>query len=487
MFLDRLQCGFLLLETPHGMVPVELTRRQRIYLLWTFRHFRQLSLPLLNRRQLELIHTLARNSAGAELQSYDPELAVGVVENFVPAKRDSNASQEKITAALPAKRIETAKKSTASIKIQHRNERTEERAKLVQLSNADRDFALRAAKLGASKHVTPTLETPKASKTGLRLFGLRASTFATAAAVLCFCAGSVVVLEQMQMIPDFEAYSGPRFQQIKASALASLSKLTGPTAVAASAGAASQPASVTTPELVAQPITGTPSETDAANAPDVATSTVPTTEAAADSSGASSAAASPVTAPDAVPTPASAPPATVTPASAFAKPATADKPIASVEPAVRANAKPAATEVASAAPATTSTVVPSPRISKPANTSLQGATPAPKQLLTIQNHSSIQATRPPLHFVYPILADNSAKGVVAMTAQVDSAGSVRAVKVISGNRELADASVRAVRQWRYRPYLKDGQSIATETNIVISFFSSDAISMSYPPSIASTR
>jgi len=51
------------------MVPVELTRRQRIYLLWTFRHFRQLSLPLLNRRQLELIHTLARNSAGAELQS----------------------------------------------------------------------------------------------------------------------------------------------------------------------------------------------------------------------------------------------------------------------------------------------------------------------------------------------------------------------------------------------------------------------------------
>jgi TonB family protein len=185
-----------------------------------------------------------------------------------------------------------------------------------------------------------------------------------------------------------------------------------------------------------------------------------------------------------VTTPANAPPTTITPASAIVKPATVDKPIASVEPTTRANAKPATTEVASAASATTSALVVSPRTSKPANTSEQGAIPAPKQLLSIQNHSSIQATRPPLHFVYPIVAESSAKGVVAMTAQVDSSGSVRAVKVVSGNRELADAAVRAVRQWRYRPYLKDGQSIATETNIVISFFSSDAISMSYPSSIA---
>ena len=477
MFLDRLQSGFLLLETPHGMVPVELTCRQRIYLLWTFRHFRQLSLPLLNRRQVELISTLARNSAQTELQSYDPELAVGVVENFATAKMETSAPQEKTAAIAPAKRIETVKKTTASIKEQHRKERTEERAKVVKLSAADRDFALKAANIGASKRVTSKPETPKSPKTGLRLFGLSASRFATAGAVLCLCAGSLVVSQRMQMIPGLEAYSGPSFQQIKTSVLASLSKLTGPTAVAASAGAAPQPATVAPQQPIAQPITGPTSEADAANVSNVATSTAP----AADSSEAS---ASPVTAPTAVTTPANAPPTTITPASAIVKPATVDKPIASVEPTTRANAKPATTEVASAASATTSALVVSPRTSKPANTSEQGAIPAPKQLLSIQNHSSIQATRPPLHFVYPIVAESSAKGVVAMTAQVDSSGSVRAVKVVSGNRELADAAVRAVRQWRYRPYLKDGQSIATETNIVISFFSSDAISMSYPPSIA---
>ena len=70
---------------------------------------------------------------------------------------------------------------------------------------------------------------------------------------------------------------------------------------------------------------------------------------------------------------------------------------------------------------------------------------------------------------------------------MDSDGTVRTVRVVSGNRALAAAAVRAVRQWRYRPYLKDGLPVATETNIVISFISNDAISMSFPPSIAATR
>jgi protein TonB len=60
---------------------------------------------------------------------------------------------------------------------------------------------------------------------------------------------------------------------------------------------------------------------------------------------------------------------------------------------------------------------------------------------------------------------------------------VRTVRIVSGDRALAAAAVRAVRQWRYRPYLKDGQPVATETNIVISFLSKDAISMSFPSSI----
>ena len=89
-----------------------------------------------------------------------------------------------------------------------------------------------------------------------------------------------------------------------------------------------------------------------------------------------------------------------------------------------------------------------------------------------------------MHFAYPDYTDVRARGVVSLTAGLDSAGAVRTVRIVSGNRALAAAAVQAVRQWRYRPYLKDGQPVATETNIVISFFSDDAISMSFPPSIA---
>ena len=74
-----------------------------------------------------------------------------------------------------------------------------------------------------------------------------------------------------------------------------------------------------------------------------------------------------------------------------------------------------------------------------------------------------------------------------MQAELDAEGKVRVVKVVKGNRELAEAAVRAVRQWRYRPYLRDGRPVATETNILISFLSSDAVSMSFPPSLPATR
>jgi len=92
-----------------------------------------------------------------------------------------------------------------------------------------------------------------------------------------------------------------------------------------------------------------------------------------------------------------------------------------------------------------------------------------------------------LRFAYPNYMDVGARGVVCLTADVDSDGAVRNVRFISGNRALAPAAVRAIRQWRYHPYLKDDQPVATETNIVISFFSNDAISLSFPPIIPASR
>ena len=84
MFLDKLESGFLLFETEQGWVRVDLSFGQRVYLLWTFRNFRQLSIPLLNPRQRTLVNSLFRNHAAEVLHSFELLPVIGVVEKFVP-------------------------------------------------------------------------------------------------------------------------------------------------------------------------------------------------------------------------------------------------------------------------------------------------------------------------------------------------------------------------------------------------------------------
>ena len=92
MFLDRLQSGFLLLQTRQGKVRVEVSPRQRIYLLWTFRNFRHLSIPLLNSRQVALINSLFPGAVPCE--RYDPALVIGVVDNYLPPPPAAPSPQE---------------------------------------------------------------------------------------------------------------------------------------------------------------------------------------------------------------------------------------------------------------------------------------------------------------------------------------------------------------------------------------------------------
>jgi TonB family protein len=168
-----------------------------------------------------------------------------------------------------------------------------------------------------------------------------------------------------------------------------------------------------------------------------------------------------------------------------AKPAAAiaESPAAIAPPAA---VQPLAAMEAAVVPASINTVIPTSIPTSKRAIRVHDAASAPNLPLSSQDRG-IQASRAPLHFAYPDYPDARARGVVALTARVDSAGAVSTVRVVSGNRALAAAAVRAVRQWRYRPYLKDGQPIATETNIVISFIADDAISVSFPPSIPAAR
>jgi hypothetical protein len=103
VLLNKLESGFLLLQTQQGSVVVQPSSFwQRVYLLWTFRNFRQLSPALLNARQTAFINHLFLEHAAAISYDYDPLLQIGVVEDFVPPAIEIGAALAVKTEAPPA-------------------------------------------------------------------------------------------------------------------------------------------------------------------------------------------------------------------------------------------------------------------------------------------------------------------------------------------------------------------------------------------------
>ena len=84
-------------------------------------------------------------------------------------------------------------------------------------------------------------------------------------------------------------------------------------------------------------------------------------------------------------------------------------------------------------------------------------------------------------FVYPVAPNPNLVGKVVLKAVVGSDGTVKQVEVLSGDRALALAAVRAVRQWRYAPPQVDGRTVDAETQVTISFLGDDAVSIILPP------
>lgn len=334
MFLTRLQSGFLLFEMQEGLLQVELSFWQRVYLLWTFRNFRHLSISLLNSHQRALLTDLFANGESVAPDSTDPALIIGVVVDFVsPTDR---------TCASPTQKKELQEEREAPF---------------------------------------PCAEDPPKPQPLAPSFPRATwSRIATAAGVLSLFAIAVVTWHRFQEIPGSEANDQPRPR-----------------------------------DRVTNQRHSSHSRTSWA--------------------------------------PAQNPPASVP-----------------VEATARQHAGPKLVVHAASITAVIPIVKQRPRI--------QSADSTPNLQLSGQD-TIIQASRAPVDLVYPVYPDIPIRGVVALTAGVDSGGTVRSVRVVSGKRALAAAAVNAVRQWRYSPYLKDGEPVATETNILISFFSKDAISMNF--------
>ena len=61
------------------------------------------------------------------------------------------------------------------------------------------------------------------------------------------------------------------------------------------------------------------------------------------------------------------------------------------------------------------------------------------------------------------------EGTVVLMAVIDRDGHVKDVRVESGLAVLAQAAIDAVKQWRYKPYMIDGEPVEVDSRITINF------------------
>jgi protein TonB len=71
---------------------------------------------------------------------------------------------------------------------------------------------------------------------------------------------------------------------------------------------------------------------------------------------------------------------------------------------------------------------------------------------------------------YPPLARQARiQGTVILQAQISKDGNVENLQLVSGHPMLAPAAIEAVKQWKYKPYLLNGEPTPVDTQIQVNF------------------
>jgi periplasmic protein TonB len=88
------------------------------------------------------------------------------------------------------------------------------------------------------------------------------------------------------------------------------------------------------------------------------------------------------------------------------------------------------------------------------------------RLSHIDEGSLIRKVQP----TYPPLAKSARiQGEVVLQAMISKQGTIENLHLLSGHPMLTAAAIDAVRQWRYRPYILNGEPVEVETQITVNF------------------
>ena len=61
------------------------------------------------------------------------------------------------------------------------------------------------------------------------------------------------------------------------------------------------------------------------------------------------------------------------------------------------------------------------------------------------------------------------EGTVELLATISKSGDITQVKVVSGDNQLSKAAADAVKQWKYKPYLLNGEPVEIQTQVTVKF------------------
>jgi protein TonB len=71
---------------------------------------------------------------------------------------------------------------------------------------------------------------------------------------------------------------------------------------------------------------------------------------------------------------------------------------------------------------------------------------------------------------YPALAKQARiQGSVVLQATIGKDGSILNLRVVSGHPMLTQSALDAVRQWKYKPYMLNGEAVEVETTVQVNF------------------
>ena len=76
--------------------------------------------------------------------------------------------------------------------------------------------------------------------------------------------------------------------------------------------------------------------------------------------------------------------------------------------------------------------------------------------------------------IYPAVARAARiQGTVVLQAEINKEGNIENLQMVSGHPLLVSAAMEAVKQWRYKPYVLNGEPVAVDTQIQVNFVLSD--------------